>query len=81
MRARVTQVTLKRLEGLVRPTAAIRGGLLVVPHLLDIDTWQAQAHAWHQRMLRLNESDREGRPVASPGREPARPPASYSLTR
>lgn len=81
MRARVSQATLRRLERLLQPTTAIRGGLLVVPHMLDIDTWQAQAHAWHKRMLLLNESDRERRPIASPGPEPARPPTSYSLTR
>lgn len=52
MKARISQATLKRLEQLERPrVAAKRGGLLVVPKIMDLDEWQKLAAPMQAKLL------------------------------
>ena len=81
MRARVSRATLGRLAVVERGAAAVhRGGLLLVPRVLGIDEWEAQAID-SQRRLWI--STRGGDPAelstADTSPEPPRPLASYRV--
>lgn len=61
--SRVSVATLRRLEVLEKPSAVQRGGLLQVPRVLGLDEWQAQAHAWHDRLMQSMQAEQQPGPV------------------
>ena len=84
MIARFSVATLRRLEQLERPaqlTVGSNAGLLVVPRILSLGEWEIAAHAWHRRLLLLDEEERGRSPPIDRSPEPPRPPASYVVYR
>ncbi len=77
MRVRVSVATLRRIERLSQPAVVNRGGLLVVPRVLDCDEWERQVFEWHQRMLMID--PQMAATLYEP--EPLPPPASYRVVR
>ena len=83
MRARVSRATLGRLCVLERATTAVhRGGILIVPRVLGIYEWEAQAiDSQHRLWLSTLGQDFADLPAADVSPEPPRPLASYRVFR
>jgi hypothetical protein len=81
MRARVSRATLGRLSVLEHATTAVhRGGILIVPRVLGIDEWEAQAiDSQHRLWISTLGDDLADLRTADVSPEPPRPPASYSV--